>query len=49
MSQPRLEGTLKQWNDPRGFGFITANDDGQDIFVHITAFPNLKFLAILSL
>ncbi len=35
----RLEGTLKRWNDDRGFGFITPADGGADLFVHISAFP----------
>jgi cold shock CspA family protein len=38
MSQQRYEGKLKKWNAERGFGFITATDGGQDIFIHITAF-----------
>ena len=38
MSQPRYSGKLKKWNAERGFGFIVADDGGQDIFVHITAF-----------
>ena len=38
MEQQRYTGTLKKWNAERGFGFITAADGGQDIFVHITAF-----------
>jgi cold shock CspA family protein len=39
MAAMRYEGKLKKWNVERGFGFIVANDSGQDIFVHITAFP----------
>lgn len=35
----RIEGTLSKWNDDRGFGFITSTRDGQEIFVHISAFP----------
>ena len=38
MSQQRYSGKLKKWNAERGFGFIMADDGGQDIFVHITAF-----------
>ncbi|MBS4017032.1 MAG: cold shock domain-containing protein [Dechloromonas sp.] len=35
----RIEGTLKQWNDDRGFGFIAPNNGGPEIFVHVSAFP----------
>lgn len=38
MGQPRYEGKLKKWDAERGYGFITADDGGQDVFVHITAF-----------
>ena len=34
----RFEGTLKTWNDDRGFGFIEPTQGGQEIFVHITTF-----------
>lgn len=34
----RIEGTLKIWNDGRGFGFIEPLTGGQEIFVHIKAF-----------
>ena len=35
----RFNGTLKFWNDERGFGFIEPFQGGQEIFVHIKAFP----------
>src|ERR1041384_2599985 len=34
----RLKGTLKSWNDGRGFGFIAPIQGDQEIFVHIKAF-----------
>ncbi len=34
----RYQGKLTQWNDAKGFGFITPNDGGQRVFVHIKSF-----------
>lgn len=39
MAAMRHEGKLKKWNVERGFGFIVADDSGEDIFVHASAFP----------
>lgn len=31
-----MNGTVKFFNDSKGYGFITDNDSGQDYFVHIS-------------
>jgi CspA family cold shock protein len=33
----RIRGTVKWFNDQKGFGFITPEDSGKDCFVHHTA------------
>ena len=40
MPRMRIHGTLTAWNDERGFGFIEPAQGGQEIFVHIKAFPS---------
>lgn len=34
---PQRRGTLAQWNDARGFGFVAPEDGGPRVFLHVTA------------
>jgi cold shock CspA family protein len=38
-SNPRFNGKLTKWNAERGFGFLVAEHGGQELFVHVSAFP----------
>jgi CspA family cold shock protein len=34
------QGTVKWFNTQKGYGFINPDEDGNDVFVHITAVQN---------
>ncbi len=35
----RFEGNLSSWNDERGFGYIEPRLGGEQVFVHVSAWP----------
>ena len=37
-----MTGTVKFFNDSKGYGFITNDESGQDIFVHVTSLNGLE-------
>ena len=45
-NKKRLNGTVKWFNDAKGYGFVKGEDKEKDVFVHFSAVQNsgLKYL-----
>ena len=37
-----MTGTVKFFNESKGYGFVTNDDSGADVFVHVTSLNGLS-------
>ncbi|WP_372662219.1 cold-shock protein, partial [Hydrogenophaga sp.] len=44
----RFNGTLKKWNPQRGFGFVVAEQGGQELFVHVSELPRDGWIPVIG-
>ena len=43
-----MTGTVKFFNEAKGYGFITNDESGEDVFVHVSSLNGISLKEVLK-